>query len=650
VASPYFPVARSIFDYLGANSRPDGSIYDRNASSTLDREYHLANYVLGAVLLLKLHRQASCYDRACAALNYYLNLPPQTRFGAVDFSNFALLLSYLVLEEEAQYDGLKKRLEDYFQSMVHRADVTSGSHGNNFVTLRAVNHLLRSRIVGLDQGDPEKSRELISRTLAWQYEDGIFYDYPPTPHFQAGIPHLAYHAKISLAALLYGIIAQKAEIVARAVRAFAALAKLVACDGEAFYYGRSNNALYGFACGILGFRIAAGIADDGALRQTFQDAERALFRFSAQLVAEDGHLFVVPNTLEQRRCGFDDYMYVSVYNAFMMSMLLLAAIVRSDPPAGEKPAEEHFSYLASSGFVVTRGEDLSTCFNVRGHNCQHRCATFQNVSLLDPRLTCCTPLFLKYRGRDLLPSIPLSEPVYARRANESLARRIFRKTAEACREFCGWSFLQQYNPLHAGFLPYLEKRNRVYVPLCVETCEVSRDQRGLLVASVAGRLVAVVTRGLVPLLAYLSEQVANFTGRRCPDFRRYGISISRYRFTRRIIVHERFIQFHDQFLAPRPAGARTGFTVRTYSDWTFEKKDQQWIAGNKGYGFAILTDSRSALRNRKELCSSKGKVFWWDLLLEGEPVEWTHSLVPFDGDNPLEDGLAILSSATAWNC
>ena len=133
------------------------------------------------------------------------------------------------------------------------------------------------------------------------------------------------------------------------------MVKLTADDGEAFYYGRTNNALYGYACGIPALRAAANYLKEGDKAEGFKACEQALFQFSARHCAKDGHLYIVPNKFEEERCGFDNYMYVTVYNAFTMAMLLLSSLIKNAAES-DRPTEPRVDYFKDSGFFIKRVE------------------------------------------------------------------------------------------------------------------------------------------------------------------------------------------------------------------------------------------------------------------------------------------------------
>ena len=322
-SSPYYEAAISIFQYLSGQQKQSGAIFDANVSSTLDAQCHHVDFGLSAIILAILNDDETYYDKAYKSLKYYIDVPMERKKGGIDFSNLPILLAYMLLKGNDKKNIISNMLEEYVQKMVHHATIDEiNTYGNNFITLRALNHLLRFKIGGYEE-DNKLAQYFIDCTLKWQFDDGIFYDYPRDFNYHKGIPSLAYHSWITLLVLLFAIISKEKHILDKALYALEAMAKLVASDGEAFYYGRTNNALYGYACGISAFSIASNYFKNNSLAQRFKECEKSLFIFCTRHIAEDGHIHIVPNRFEDERCGFDSYMYVTVYNAFTMPLFLL---------------------------------------------------------------------------------------------------------------------------------------------------------------------------------------------------------------------------------------------------------------------------------------------------------------------------------------
>lgn len=643
LSSPYYKTALSVFNYLCNHQRKDGSILDPNILLTLDAQYHYASMGLGAVILFLLTGQDEYYGRAYATLKYYTNVPMEKKSGGVDFSNFPFLVSYMLLHDRDDKCELKALLRKYADNMSHHANVEKGStYGNNFVTLRALNHLLMFMLLGEDK-DRELAYTFINHSLKWQFEDGIFYDFPRSFNDNKGIPSLAYHSKITFITLLFGIISGDKEITDRALLGLDALVKLAADDGEAFYYGRTNNALYGYACGISALRAAANYLKEGEKAEGFKACEQALFQFSARHCANDGHLYIVPNKFEEERCGFDNYMYVTVYNSFTMAMLLLSSLIKDDVKP-DIPTEPRVDYFKDSGFFIKKGGRISAAFNLKGHN-------YYEQYLLDPRFTCITPLFLKLGDSDILPTIPFSSPSYTQGRMESAGKKLRRKISEAISEIKKWSYLEHYNPLYAGFIPYIVEKNNLYMPLKITRSDVSVVDNIVIIKS-SGRFISVKSKGFWPFALFMADAMKRYINISDTYLKSKLLKEAELYLDRTIIIDDGFIHFYDRISGE--VDGRAFFTIRTYLDGSSELKDNRFQFKKDDSGFVLLLEEEEFVKEQKSLCSSKGKAYYLEIASKNgyldknrKEVIMKHTLIPYDKENAVEEAVARFASLSS---
>jgi len=649
--SSYCNTAILIFKYLASHQQKNGAIFDQNIKSTLDGQYHHTNFFLSGLFLYLLTSDENYSIKAYNALSYFVKVPKHVKKGGIDFNNFPILLSYaLISHGGVKLDpSLRELVGDYVEHMESHASLENGTtYGNNFVALRAVNQLLRYKIIGR-RNDLSSSERLMEATLKWQLTDGIFYDFPRSFNDNQGIPSLAYHSKICLMVLLYGLLSEEISIVNRAIKGLEVLMLLVAEDGEAFYYGRTNNALYGYACGIFALRLAAHCIEDNGLKDAFNLCENSLFNFCSCNTHSDGHLSIVPNMLENDRCGFDHYMYVTVYNAFTMTMLLLASVVEKTAYSSiqRHVASTEIKYLPSSGFMIYKGKKLSTVFGLKGHN-------YYQQYKLDPRFSCCTPLFLKFNGHDILPTIPFSAPVYPGEEKRSFLVKIVSRLRKILNEFKAWGYLDNYNPLHAGFLPYIETTNEWLMPLRVNTVAIS-DELKCKKINIQGHFVAIKRKGFVPLSLFLSNFLEKRIGLPAEQWQNMAVNMTDSLFEREIIIHDNFIHFKDKIITPRYG--RICFGLRTYSDAVNKIEDGQFIFEKAGCGFTLSLRDDEVLRSEKGLCSSKGKTTYWDFIVDNFKVKQKgnneyildHTLILFDENNDLNVSRAKFYEVLGYN-
>ena len=644
--SKYYRVASSIYSFLCSNQKENGAIYDPYMSSTLDHQYHLSNFILSSVIFFIIEQKEDYYGRGCKCLEYLTSIPLEINRASLEFNNFPILLSYILLMANSQATELQKRLSNYISGMHHYGSKSrKNPYGNNFLTLRAVNHLLKYKVSGLND-DLESAQDFMQVSMSWQMEDGIFYDYPSTTHNENGIPSISYHAKITLMTLLYGLISQESEIINRGLNGLEALVKLIAPDGEAFYYGRTNNALYGYACGILALRVAANLMLEKQTAPGFAKYERLLFEFCSHHMAEDGHLYIVPNDLENVRCGFDAYMYVTVYNAFAMSMFLLCALMQDSDVYSENSKEPHdqmpkLDHLEQSGFLVQKSRKLSVSFNLKGHN-------YQSGYLLDPRFTGLTPLFLKFKGYDILPSIAFSPHIFLHQKSEGLGSKFIRKCREAYAEFTSWSYLNHHNPAHAGFIPFYEDKKKLYLPIDVVSSSIT-EWEGMMIIKSTARFISISRGGLLPVLIWLVPLLANYLSITRKQLITKTVNATSSSLERTIIIGDNFIQFHD--MISQGMNAKLYFGIRTYHDVIMESESHQMIFRQKDAGMVLLFGREETLENKKVLCSSKGPSYFWKINCKANnekrkingPIKVIHTLIPFDAENNMEESIRKFS-------
>ena len=635
-ATPHYKTALAIFNFLCSHQRNDGAIVDPLTGTTLDGQYHQAHFVFSAIFFYLVSNDQHFYERGLAALSYFTRIPLSQHLRAIDFSNFPLLLGALCLTDIKNNGEISELLDRYIAAMVHRADITDAqSYGNNFIPLRAVNHLLRHSLLG-DPNDKAQASHFIDATLHWQFQDGIFYDYPRAFHHPDGIPSLTYHAKITLMVLLYGLMKRQQHIIDHALAGLDALTNLMAEDGEAFYYGRSNNALYGYACGIFAFRLSAGYLKTGEKASRYARCASKLFAFATKHQACDGHLYIVPNTAEKDRCGFDGYMYVTVYNAFMMSMLLLSALIKDITTSCAVQPAADFVHFADSGFVLTKGLDTELAINVKGHN-------YNEQYLLDPRYTCGTPLLLRYRHNDMVPTIPFSYPKGVSPASGNVLHRIVRTMRRAFATARRWEYLQRFNPLHAGFLPCIEKAGKLYMPLRASRINFTQG-RDMVCIMLSGNLTKIVQQGVWPLTLLLCEFAAAFMNVPLHQVRRFLVRETSLPFERTLIIGKNFLHFLDRL--PAMQKGKYFFTFRIYATWEFRHglNHAQWL--DNGFGIIMPLQPQKILQKYATLGSSKGWCTCWKITetcpsvgRNDTSITCEHSFLFFDSHTAPEQAL-----------
>ena len=341
-------------------------------------------------------------------MNYYLNLPARKR-GSDEFNNLALLIaSQQVCSFDIEIGAeLKAKLEDYISKMTYKAYPGSGT-SNNWFVIRAACHLLKEKLFNL-QSEIRKAEDLITNNiLKWQLNDGFFYDYPDKPNAKEYAVPLTYHAKTCAMLCLCYELHPCPNLLEAIVKGLSVLGEFIASDGEVFYYGRSNNAIFGYASAIFAYEKAAGFITQTEKRkaQLFRHYAEQLLGFLQRWQRADGHICVVTNLEEQAKSGWDVYIHNVVYNAYTAALLALL---------GEKQNEKKEYQLVESidkkasiyhapnaGLLRIQNDDFFLALSTRGQS-----IIKGSILFADLRYHGMNPLTLKYNGDTIIPPPPL---------------------------------------------------------------------------------------------------------------------------------------------------------------------------------------------------------------------------------------------------
>jgi len=337
-------------------------------------------------------------------------------------------------------------------------------------------------------------------------------------------------------------------------------------------------------------------------------------------------------------------MFKSVYNAYAMSMFLFASIIRSTVSPEEKHLRTDAYFRDSGFFLINKESGLSTGFNVKGHN-------RSGLYVFDSRLTALTPLFLKFNDTDVLPGIPYSQKPISIPRKTSLIQKVSKRITELGAEYRENRFLKTNNPLHAGFLPFLHRRNKLFIPMVNHSDSITRDSGGIAVIKAQGEFIEVSQSGILPVMHMVMNTLRHrFTGNSA-DSTELTMKPSGYSFERNVFIHDRFIHFIDRF---GPIGSlKAGFTVRAYGQWSFDDLGNTVVFQNSGHGFTLVSTGRVIQKREKSLCSSKGEVRYVELIYDdadnGNRRELAHTLIPFDGKYRDNDIVNIQEIASTYH-
>ena len=177
--------------------------------------------------------------------------------GHIEFNKYALILLYSDFQSELKKSNFIIPVTKFLRDGIFSVDETTDT-GNNWLTLRMVVHL-RLCYFPRQYSDFREFKKYLGISLQFFHEDGLFFDYPPLQKLNKNRGQLAfpltYSFKIlSLLMEAYEVLIENSLVTALASSlektiesALPAHIAHILPSGEALYYGRSDNTLFGYA-------------------------------------------------------------------------------------------------------------------------------------------------------------------------------------------------------------------------------------------------------------------------------------------------------------------------------------------------------------------------------------------------------------------
>lgn len=311
-----------IYSWLESMILTNGAIYDKYVKSTLDHQYHIPWFILSSSILYAATNENHYEDNILRTFRYLSILGYEVNKRSNSFIGIPLILSICFIND----DKIKNQVKDYINAIEFMPPYGSKS-ANNFHCLKMTALFLKEKILltDLDSNELNFIENIAYKKLPeWQYNDGFFYDKPYNKNELKGIPHLTYHATITMCTILSSILLGDDKLFARGDKALRALEYLVSPAGESGAYGRSNNAIFGYSSTIFAITLHQYFSQS----DDYKNLRITLLKQIDQNMCYDGHLYIVPNKFEKKRAGFDQYMFVTVYNSWSVGLLLLSHLIR----------------------------------------------------------------------------------------------------------------------------------------------------------------------------------------------------------------------------------------------------------------------------------------------------------------------------------
>ena len=341
-------------------------------------------------------------------IEFWLKIPNKIKITSLEFNNFAICLIYSIMtflkKEDKVSDKLLALLETYINKMRHESIEDLIPRNNNFTALTAVNLYLHGKLKK-NQDEIKQGISLMkSKIIQYQMDDGFFPDTNMNKKHilekNKGISHLTYHSKISMLVALLGIFLDDKEMQASAIKAYDNIVELSSVDGEACFYGRSQNALFGYACLFLGLNLLYKFIKAD---QKYLILSKKILKLILIYQLSNGLFSINFNRKMETRPGFDRYMFPIVYNTYANAMFTLSIIVNPEILNSNEidiKKLDRVKYYKNSGFVKIERNDIEFCLNVKGH-----VNSFKHY--MDSRVSPFSLLYLNFKGKDILPSVPM---------------------------------------------------------------------------------------------------------------------------------------------------------------------------------------------------------------------------------------------------
>ena len=418
----FFDFGKKTAEFLLSCQRPDGAINDpESGKRSPENHYAETFFALACLNIYKTTGDRKWLDAAKRALACYFNIP-QSRRGHAEFNSLALLLSMKNCTDAETSEMILRHTKELKYSAHLGKNCT-----NNWLAIKLVCIAMQRNNFMAGANEPEE-KKILAHLLSVQLEDGFFYDYPQKQGNEGVATPLCYHAKICLMLLLYSRETGNKDALNAAVNGLESLKEMIAPDGEAFYYGRSTNSLFAYACGMLASATAAGMLAEKNRRKSLEFSACAglLLSFAEKMQDKNGFTHISPGG---NREAYDGYMHLPVYCAYAAGMLTLPG----NKKGNGKIRQKKFFYAKDSGFLVAREKGNFIAFQLRGQSVDGMHSLFNDTRYYGMNLLC-----FKKGGKDICAPTPHAENAIENR----------------------------YRPLLQGFIPVaMQGRTKITLPL-----------------------------------------------------------------------------------------------------------------------------------------------------------------------------------------
>lgn len=312
----------------------NGKFNDPYLRSSLNFQYHYTFIILASILFYRIGFKVQS-KKIYNLIKYWSNIPEIITQPSLEFNNFALCLSCAILKSTKnqliEMNKIKIFLENKIKHLKHKIYKELIPLNNNFIALTAFNQYLHGNLINNETKSENGISLMKSKIINFQMDDGFF---PDTnmgeDHLlekNKGISHLTYHSKISMLVTFLGIISENQEMQKVALKGIDNVIELVSYQGESCFYGRSQNALFGYACLFLGLNLIYKFVNSD---QKYLDLSYKILKLIENYQLPNGYFAINLNKNMKERPGFDSYMYSVVYNAYSNAIFLMGIIINPE--------------------------------------------------------------------------------------------------------------------------------------------------------------------------------------------------------------------------------------------------------------------------------------------------------------------------------
>lgn len=433
--------------WISKQVQPSGLILDPDTGQSLPFQYHYTSYLLGQALSNPNHFSEETTQRGWAAFRRF---PSELTRPSREFNAWlcTLILQHLPQAEEhaetiasliAYLDQIGptplpdlKKLNNNFRAMALYT-ATEGHRRRPDLYSASYLEILRGQV------------------LALQQPDGFVCDTSITG--KPGLPSLVYHAKISALLVLQGTQYNDKEAQEAGQRGLSSLLALCPVR-HAMAYGRSQNALFGWANYYLGLKVMASATADPRCSEAAIEV-RSLIR-DLEIQQRGEHALNLAGT-NKARPGFDTYMYGIVYNSYAWAMCLLAESMS----VSASPKDTASPVVASTTFFKMQTKDAAaygSLYDPQG-----------SAYAQDPRYVPGIPAVVYYKNKVLVPAISLPPKPLFHWHDRRWYYRLRRFFLRAAQKVSG-SKLEE-TAARAGFLPFLSSPGQRITAGAVESIQ-----------------------------------------------------------------------------------------------------------------------------------------------------------------------------------